>query len=93
MSRMFGLIDLFVETPEIDNVLAALTKFDNLEALYEVTGDFDIVTIFSAASLEEFKSFLKNQILKIKGVKSAVTSTCSVSGENPIKSSIFSEKL
>ena len=93
MSRMFGLVDLFVETPEIDNVVAALNKFENLEALYEVTGEFDIVTIFSAPSIEEFKSFLKNQILRIKGVKSAVTSTCPASGENSLNESTFSQRL
>ena len=78
LSRLFALVDIFVETPEIDNVVAALSKLDNLEALYEVTGEFDIVTLVSAADIEEFMDILKNRILKIKGVRSAVSSTCPV---------------
>ena len=58
----------------MDNVVAALSKLDNLEELYEVTGEFDIVTLFSASDIEEFRDILKNRIMKIKGVKSTVSS-------------------
>lgn len=58
----------------MDNVVIALTKLDNLEELYEVTGEFDIVTLVSAADIEEFRDILKNRIMKIKGVKSTVSS-------------------
>jgi DNA-binding Lrp family transcriptional regulator len=46
----------------------------NVEELYEVTGEFDVVTLVSCADIEEFRELLKNKILKIKGVKSTVTS-------------------
>jgi DNA-binding Lrp family transcriptional regulator len=39
-----------------------------------VSGEFDIVTLVSAASVEEFSHFLKTKILKIIGVRSTVTS-------------------
>jgi DNA-binding Lrp family transcriptional regulator len=58
----------------MDNVVAALYKLENLLELYEVTGEFDIVTLVSAAGIEEFRDVLKNKIMKIKGVKSTVTS-------------------
>lgn len=58
----------------MDNVVAALSKLDTLEELYEVTGEFDIVTLVSASGIEEFRDILKNKILKIKGVKSTVSS-------------------
>lgn len=58
----------------MDNVVLALSKLKNLEELYEVTGEFDIVTLVSAADIEEFRDVLKNQIMKIKGVKSTVSS-------------------
>ena len=45
-----------------------------MEELYEVTGEYDIVALVSAASIEEFRDFLKYKILKIKGVRSTVTS-------------------
>ena len=74
MPKLLAFVDIFVESSEMDEVLAALTKVHNLEELYEVTGEFDIVTLVSAADIEEFREVLKNKILKIKGVKSTVSS-------------------
>ena len=67
-------MDIFVESSTMDDVIAALIKLDNLEELYEVTGEFDIVTLLSARDIEEFRDVLKNKIMKIKGVKSTVSS-------------------
>ena len=58
----------------MDDVVKALSEFPNVEELYEVTGEFDIVSLVSAADIEEFRDFLKNKLLKVKGVKSTVTS-------------------
>ena len=58
----------------LDDVVKALNQLPNVEELYEVTGEFDIVTLVSAAGIEEFRDLLKNKLLKIKGVKSTVTS-------------------
>jgi DNA-binding Lrp family transcriptional regulator len=74
MSRLLAFVDIFVESAEMDNVVAALAKLENLEELYEVTGEFDIVTLVSAADIEEFREILKNRVMKIKGVKSTVSS-------------------
>ena len=74
MARLLAFIDIFVESPEMDNVVAALSKLDNLEELFEVTGEFDLVTLFSASDIEEFRDILKNKVMKIKGVKSTVSS-------------------
>ncbi len=74
MPRLLAFVDIFVESPEMDSVLDSLTQLDNLEELYEVTGEFDIVTLVSAADIEEFRDILKNKIMKIKGVKSTVSS-------------------
>lgn len=67
-------MNIFVESAEMDNVVAALSNVANLEELYEVTGEFDIVTLVSSADVEEFRDVLKNKIMKIKGVKSTVSS-------------------
>jgi DNA-binding Lrp family transcriptional regulator len=67
-------VDIFVESPEMDNVVNALAKLPNIEELYEVTGEFDVVTLVATADIEEFRDILKNKILKIKGVKSTVSS-------------------
>ena len=76
-------MDIFVESPEVDNVVAALSKLSNLEELYEVTGEFDIVTLVSASDIEEFRDILKNRILKIKGVKSTVSSVVLMAHKGP----------
>ena len=67
-------MNIFVESPNLDDVVQDLSQFSNVEELYEVTGEYDIVALVSAASIEEFRDFLKYKILKIKGVKSTVTS-------------------
>ena len=74
MPRLLAFIDIFVESAEMDNVVAALSKLENLEELFEVTGEFDIVTLFSASDIEEFRDILKNKVLRIKGIKSTVSS-------------------
>ena len=74
MQKLLAFVDIFVECQEMDTVLASLTQLEHLEELYEVTGEFDIVTMVSAADIEEFRDILKNKIMKIKGVKSTVSS-------------------
>ncbi len=74
MTRLLAFVDIFVESPNMDDVTGALSKLSNVEELYEVTGEFDIVTLISAADIEEFRDVLKNKIMKIKGVKSTVSS-------------------
>ena len=74
MPRLLAFVDIFVESPEMDSVLDSLAQLDHLEELYEVTGEFDIVTMVSAVDIEEFRDILKNKIMKIKGVKSTVSS-------------------
>ena len=58
----------------MDEVVSALAKLENLEELYEVTGEFDIVTLVSAADIEDLRDVLKNKIMKILGAKSTASS-------------------
>src|SRR5213082_4057385 len=74
MAPLLAFVDIFVESPHMDDVVQALSKLDNIEELYEVTGEFDIVTLVSASDIEEFRDVLKNKIMKVKGVKSTVSS-------------------
>jgi DNA-binding Lrp family transcriptional regulator len=74
MSKILAFVNIFVESPEMDSVLEGLGKLENLKELYEVTGEFDIVTLVSASDIEEFRDILKNRIMKIKGIKSTVSS-------------------
>ena len=63
-----------MESPCLDEVVQALSQLSNVEELYEVTGEFDVVTLVSVADMDEFRDFLKNKVLKIKGIRSTVTS-------------------
>jgi DNA-binding Lrp family transcriptional regulator len=58
----------------MDDVVSALKELPDLEEMYEVTGEFDIVCLVSADDIEEFREVLKNKIMKIRGIKSTVTS-------------------
>jgi len=72
--ELHAFVNIFVEASLIDDVVQALSQIDTVEELYEVTGEFDIVTLVSASDIEAFRDVLKNRIMKIKGVKSTVTS-------------------
>lgn len=67
-------MNIFAESPSIDKVVKALSKLDNLEQVYEVTGEFDIVALVSAPDLDGFRDTLTTDIMKIKGVKGTVSS-------------------
>ena len=67
----------------MDEVVQALTKLHNVEQLHEVTGEFDIVCLVSVANIEDFRDVLKNNIMKIRGVKSTVTSVVLRSYKGP----------
>jgi DNA-binding Lrp family transcriptional regulator len=50
------------------------SELPDLEAMYEVTGEFDIVCLVSANNIEVFRDLPKNRIVKIRGVKSIKSS-------------------
>jgi len=58
----------------MDQVIAELSKLPSTEELYEVTGEFDVTCIVSTADMDEFRDILVDKIMKIKGIKSTVTS-------------------
>ncbi len=73
MSRFLASVNIFVEPQEKDNVVISLSKIENLEEVYEVAGEYDIVSLVSTSCLEEFREVLQRKIMKIKGVKSTIT--------------------
>ena len=62
MAPLLAFVDIFVESAHMDDVVQALAKLDNIEELYEVTGEFDIVTLVTADDIEEFRDVLKNRV-------------------------------
>jgi DNA-binding Lrp family transcriptional regulator len=72
MSRFLASVNIFAETSQMGSVLLALSKLQNIEEVYEVAGEYDIVTLVSTSTVEEFRDILQKQIMKIKGVKSTI---------------------
>ena len=68
------MVSIYVESPELVSVIQAVSQLPNVEELYEVTGEYDIVTLVSATDIEEFRELLQNKIQKIRGVRSTVSS-------------------
>ena len=83
MPHLHAIVNIFVESSLMDDIVKALFKIDNVEELYEVTGEVDIVTLVAATDVEEFRDTLKNKIMKIPGVKSTVTSIVLQSHKGP----------
>ena len=73
MKRFLASVNIFVEPAEKDNVISSLSKLENAEEIYEVAGEYDIVSVISASCLEEFRDVLQRKIMKIKGIKSTIT--------------------
>jgi len=73
MQRLVASVNMFVDSTQMDSVLAALSEVKDIEEVYEVAGEYDIVTLVSASTIEEFHDILQKKIMKIKGIKSAIT--------------------
>ena len=73
MSRFLASVNIFVDPSQKENVVACLSKLENAEEIYEVAGEYDIVSLISASCLEEFRDVLQKKIMKIKGIKSTIT--------------------
>ena len=74
MSAVVAFVSMFVEPIRVDDILSALSRMESVKEAYEVTGEFDIVSVVSVSDIEKFRDVLKNGIMKIAGVKSTVTS-------------------
>ncbi len=74
MDALVAFVSMFVEPSHVDNVLSALAMMYSVRETYEVTGEFDIVSVISVPDVEKFRDVLKNGIMRIAGVKSTVTS-------------------
>jgi DNA-binding Lrp family transcriptional regulator len=72
--RFEASVNLFVDPSQKEQVIDALSKLENIKEVYDVKGEFDIVSIVSASSVEEFRNVLQEKINKIKGVQSTITS-------------------
>lgn len=73
MNRLLASVNIFADPSQKENIVTALSRVDNIEEIYEVAGEYDIVSLVSASCLEEFRDVLHKKIMKIKGIKSTIT--------------------
>jgi DNA-binding Lrp family transcriptional regulator len=72
MSRLLASVNIFVEQSQKENVLHALSKLKSIEEVYDVAGEYDIVSLVNASCIEEFREVLHEKINTIKGIKSTI---------------------
>jgi len=74
MSRISVILNITIESRDLDDVSKALASLPEVIDVYEVTGESDIVAIVEADDVIDFRNMLKNEILKIDGIKTTVSS-------------------
>ena len=68
------VLHIFVDSNALEDVAKEVTKLSEAVDVYEVTGEFDIIAVISAPTIQHFRELIKDRILRIPGVKSTVTS-------------------
>lgn len=68
------MLDILVDSHSKSEVVTALTRLQNIEELYEVTGKSDLVSLVSGTDMDEIRDLLKNDIRKIPGIRNVLTS-------------------
>lgn len=72
-NEVIVILNLFVESRELEKVTESLVRLSEVTDVYEVTGEYDIVCLLKTESILAFREALKNKVLKIPGVKSTVS--------------------
>ncbi|MDH4212933.1 MAG: Lrp/AsnC ligand binding domain-containing protein [Candidatus Thorarchaeota archaeon] len=74
MSQIRVILNITIESRDLDEVSNTLAALPEVVDVYEVTGESDIVAIVKANDVIDFRNMLKNKILKIEGIKTTVSS-------------------
>jgi DNA-binding Lrp family transcriptional regulator len=74
MSQIRVILNITIESRDLDEVSRTLAALPEVVDVYEVTGESDIVAIVKADDVIGFRNMLKNEILKIDGIKTTVSS-------------------
>ena len=67
------ILNLFVDSKDLEKVIDTLVKLPEVTDVYEVTGEYDVVSLLRTENILAFREILKNKVLKIPGVKSTVS--------------------
>jgi DNA-binding Lrp family transcriptional regulator len=67
------ILNIFVQSKEMDKVTKKLLALPEVKDLYEVTGEYDIVAMIETKDIATFRVFIKEKILAIDGIRSTVS--------------------
>jgi len=67
------ILNIFVQSKELDRVTKKLLALPEVKDLYEVTGEYDIVAMIETKDIAAFRGFIKDKILAIEGIRSTVS--------------------
>lgn len=67
------IFNIFVQSKELDKVTKKLLALPEVKDLYEVTGEYDLVATMQTKDIAAFRTFLKEKILTIEGIRSTVS--------------------
>jgi DNA-binding Lrp family transcriptional regulator len=67
------ILNIFVQSKELDRVAKKLMALPEVKDLYEVTGEYDLVATIETKDIAGFRTFIKERILAIEGIRSTVS--------------------
>jgi len=67
------ILNIFVQSKELERVTKKLLALPEVKDLYEVTGEYDIVATVETKDIAAFRAFIKEKILAIDGIRSTVS--------------------
>ena len=67
------ILNIFVQSKELERVAKRLLELPEVKDLYEVTGEYDIVATVETKDIAAFRAFIKEKILAIDGIRSTVS--------------------
>lgn len=73
-AAMKAIVQIVADPRMLDNVIKELVKVPEVEDVFEVSGEADVIIKVRAQDIATFRKLLKDVILKIDGVKLTITS-------------------
>ncbi|RLF50004.1 MAG: Lrp/AsnC family transcriptional regulator [Thermoplasmata archaeon] len=79
MSSYYGseevkaIINLNVETKDVDTIARKISEYDEIMDVYLVTGDIDIIAKAKFKNYDELKKFVVEKLATISGIKDTIT--------------------
>jgi DNA-binding Lrp family transcriptional regulator len=67
------VLNIFVQSKELDKVTKKLLALPEVKDLYEVTGEYDLVATIETKDISTFRTFIKDKVLAIEGIRSTVS--------------------